>query len=329
MDNKLSIELLFLFALVCLSGIIICHDGLGTKDHHLDSFVPKIHWGLNWLNQWDPRLIKFIREELLISPPSPKQKLNLQNEFDPMKPWQHQGQYGETLAIESLYGLNKVENNKRNTHKKVPFFIEAGALDGETISNTLYFEIKYNWTGLLVEPNPKYLSSLIRKRRNTWILPYCLSPIKAPIVVDFDAIGEYGGIINNKNGLRRLPGNINSNNSLGYLGPSWRKTIKVQCFPVYSVLRALNLPSIDYFSLDIEGAEYQVLNTIPLQMSRIKLFGIETAHAGNIFDGTEKDISNLLYANGYEYVARSKLDKFFKKVVEHKTYKRRKIISIM
>ena len=114
-----------------------------------------------------------------------------------------------------------------NTHKKAPFFIEAGALDGETISNTLYLEIKYNWTGLLVEPNPKYLSSLIRKRRNTWILPYCLSPIKAPIVVDFDAIGEYGGIINNKNGLRRMPGNINSNNSLGYLGPSWRKTIKV------------------------------------------------------------------------------------------------------
>ena len=75
--------------------------------------MPKIHWGLNWLNQWDPRLIKFIREELLISPPSPKQKLNLQNEFDPMKPWKHQGQNGETLAIESLYGLNKVENNKR------------------------------------------------------------------------------------------------------------------------------------------------------------------------------------------------------------------------
>jgi hypothetical protein len=64
-------------------------------------------------------------------------------------------------------------------------------------------------------------------------------------------------------------------------------------------------------------------------MSRIKLFGIETAHAGKIFDGTEKDISNILYSNGYEYVARSKLDKFFKKVVEHKTYKRRKIISIM
>ena len=95
------------------------------------------------------------------------------------------------------------------------------------------------------------------------------------------------------------------------------------------MLRALNLPSIEYFSLDIEGAEYQVLKTIPLQSSRIKLFGIKTEHAGKIFDETEKDISNLLHLDGYEYVARSKLDKFFQKVVEHKDHKQRKIISIM
>ena len=34
------------------------------------------------------------------------------------------------------------------------FFIEAGANDFETDSNTLLFELKHNWTGILVEPNP-------------------------------------------------------------------------------------------------------------------------------------------------------------------------------
>ena len=34
------------------------------------------------------------------------------------------------------------------------FFIEAGADDFMTASNSLYFEEKYNWTGLLVEPVP-------------------------------------------------------------------------------------------------------------------------------------------------------------------------------
>ena len=40
------------------------------------------------------------------------------------------------------------------------FFIEAGAFDGETFSNTLFFELKQNWTGLLVEPNPDVFQML-------------------------------------------------------------------------------------------------------------------------------------------------------------------------
>ena len=35
------------------------------------------------------------------------------------------------------------------------FFIEAGAWDGEDLSNSLHFEIVRNWTGLLVEPVPE------------------------------------------------------------------------------------------------------------------------------------------------------------------------------
>ena len=36
------------------------------------------------------------------------------------------------------------------------------------------------------------------------------------------------------------------------------RKIKVQCFPVYSVLKAIGNPTVDYFSLDIEGPEFQV-----------------------------------------------------------------------
>ena len=72
-------------------------------------------------------------------------------------------------------------------------------------------------------------------------------------------------------------------------------------------------PIIDYFSLDIEGAEYQVLKTIPFQDINIKLFGIEVEHAGKIFNGTEKDIRSLLFVNGFQYVAKTRLDKFYRK----------------
>ena len=102
------------------------------------------------------------------------------------------------------------------------FFIEAGAMDGESISNTLYLEVKYNWTGLLVEPNPALAQMLVRKGRNAWIFPHCFSPTKSPVVVDFDAMAEYGGIINVKEGVKKVPGTVNSN-----CFPNWRETIKV------------------------------------------------------------------------------------------------------
>ncbi|CAG0898994.1 unnamed protein product [Darwinula stevensoni] len=56
------------------------------------------------------------------------------------------------------------------------FFVEAGALDGQTLSKTLYLEKKYGWTGLLVEPNPHLFKKLSEMRRNAWLSPHCLSP---------------------------------------------------------------------------------------------------------------------------------------------------------
>ena len=43
------------------------------------------------------------------------------------------------------------------------FFIEAGAYDGEIYSNTLFFELKQRWKGLLIEPNPDAFQSLKNK----------------------------------------------------------------------------------------------------------------------------------------------------------------------
>lgn len=52
--------------------------------------------------------------------------------------------------------------------------------------------------------------------------------------------------------------------------PYNRRTIRVQCFPLYSILLALGNPTVDVFSLDIEGAEIKVLETIPWSKVRKK-----------------------------------------------------------
>lgn len=48
-------------------------------------------------------------------------------------------------------------------------------------------------------------------------------------------------------------------------------TVNVQCLPVYSILLAVNRTTVDVFSLDIEGNELDVLQTIPFDKVDIKV----------------------------------------------------------
>jgi hypothetical protein len=41
------------------------------------------------------------------------------------------------------------------------------------------------------------------------------------------------------------------------------KVIKVTCLPLYTILLSVGNPAVDFFSLDVEGAELEILKTIP------------------------------------------------------------------
>jgi len=47
--------------------------------------------------------------------------------------------------------------------------------------------------------------------------------------------------------------------------------VNVQCFPFYTYLLALNITVVDYFSLDVEGSELNVLKTIPFDKVDIRV----------------------------------------------------------
>ena len=69
---------------------------------------------------------------------------------------------------------------------------------------------------------------------------------------------------------------------------------------------------VDYFSLDIEGAEFKVLKTFDdIENSKISVFGVEVNHAGEIFNGTRDDIHNFFETHGYEFTGTCKIDDFF------------------
>ena len=80
-------------------------------------------------------------------------------------------------------------------------------------------------------------------------------------------------------------------------------TYDMQCFPLYSLLMAAaGNVTVNYLSLDIEGAELQVLQTLPWDKVDIEVMTVETHHAGKVFPGTIQDIRQYLEEQGYVYV---------------------------
>jgi len=166
---------------------------------------------------------------------------------------------------------------KHFKNKRSGFFIEAGAWDGEQLSNTIFMETQLGWTGLLVEPNKPIFEMLVEKKRNSYSVNSCLSRKRYAEQVNFDTADVFGAIENYDD-----PGY----EAFKQVKTSWqesffhkevaRETVVVQCFPLYSILLALGNPKVDFMSLDIEGSEMDVLKTIPFDKVDIEMFLIET-----------------------------------------------------
>ena len=83
--------------------------------------------------------------------------------------------------------------------------------------------------------------------------------------------------------------------------------IQVQCFPLYSILLALNQTNVDYLSLDIEGDELYVLKTVPFDKLHFNLMTVEAGHPAN----RSIDIKAFMGRQGYQFVKDIEWDMIF------------------
>ena len=133
----------------------------------------EIDWHLNELYQDDATLIKLLHDYYLSFPTDLVRKITPTR----LSPRHIYGQFFQGKVVDQYYSSSKYGG----------FFIEAGAFDGETLSNTLFLEVERNWTGILVEANPDNFKHLQSRNRNVSSIETCLSRKIHPEVVDFDA----------------------------------------------------------------------------------------------------------------------------------------------
>jgi len=140
-------------------------------------------------------------------------------------------------------------------------FVECGAAVGEELSNSLFFELRRNWTGVLIEANPDFLRALLYKNRNAYVVRACLSATTRPQTAKFQLSTLHRGIARNINNLdRNAP------------------VVDVQCFPLNSITAALGMRHVDYLSLDVEGAEPDILKTIDWTQLTVDVITVEYAY---------------------------------------------------
>ncbi|XP_043228284.1 protein Star-like isoform X2 [Amphibalanus amphitrite] len=182
-----------------------------------------------------------------------------------------------------------------------------GAADSsqlEQLASLTHIVGRKDWTGLLVEAENWSYRQLLLTHRKARTLNACLAPAAHPQQLGFEG----------------MPGS-----PLSYVEPGSaeaqldRQRRPRRCFPLYSVLLAAGLTTVDLLALDVEGIEYLVLHSLPWHLVDIKVVMVDYVKPDFQFENgsydpiLEEPIRKLMADNSYHLVHRLDTDLIFVK----------------
>ncbi|MDN3506587.1 MAG: FkbM family methyltransferase [Simkaniaceae bacterium] len=154
-------------------------------------------------------------------------------------------------------------------------FVDIGANDGVTYSNTLFFENDLGWTGICIEPLPEVFVQLERNRTCKCI-EGCIGPnnTKAPFLHVQGPSEMLSGLVENyvPEHLQRIEEEID-------LYGGGKEEILVDSYNLNGLLFAEGIDHVDFLSLDTEGGELQILQSIDFDQVQIDVITVENNYA--------------------------------------------------
>lgn len=177
---------------------------------------------------------------------------------------------------QDLFALAQVD------FKEGGYFVEFGATDGKSLSNTYLMERDFGWTGILAEPSRGWHDAL-RGNRKAIIETRCVWKETGRKLEFTQARREVNSAISNyastKDKLR---------------GSSY----EVETISLNDLLAENSAPAhMDYLSIDTEGSEFEILQSLDFDRWSFRVMTVEHA------DRPERqDIYDLLTSKGYRRV---------------------------
>jgi FkbM family methyltransferase len=179
-------------------------------------------------------------------------------------------------------------------------FVDIGAHDGATFSNSLFFEQFLGWRGLCVEPRPEAFAKLKASRR---------AACEQACVAEFEGEAEFveGGAGTGATVVSGLVKHLDQRRKA--LIDASAATPRTHTMPVRtlpSLLAAHGLFHVDYCSIGAAGAEVSILSHLDPARFDISVLTVAD-HYG------DDRLLRLMAAKGYDAVARLAHDLVFKR----------------
>jgi FkbM family methyltransferase len=178
--------------------------------------------------------------------------------------------------FQDLFAINELN------YLRDGFFVEFGAFDGITDSNSLLLEKEFNWRGILAEPSKRIFLKLSQNRKNN--------------MLDDRAVFSNTGlkILFNETVLPSLSTIDSFSGSDGWDRSKGVKYV-VDTISLQDLLIEKNAPKrINYLSLDTEGSEFEILKFFDFESFEIDIITVE-----HNFGESREKVWHLLIANGY------------------------------
>ncbi len=204
----------------------------------------------------------------------------------------------------SQYDQDKFLNEVVFSNKNYGFFIDIGAHDGITLSNSLFFERHKDWGGICVEPNPVVFQKLDLNRVSI-NLNVCIGSENKK--VKFTQIEGYSEMLSGITEKYDDRHNERINNEILLEGGK-KNEIEVKMIRLDCIDEIKN-KKIDFISIDTEGNEYEIVKSINFDMLDVKSLVIENNYKEDL-------IKKHLNSYGYRLIHKLDCDEVFL----HKSY---------
>lgn len=181
--------------------------------------------------------------------------------------------------------------------KRGGFFVEFGATDGVSLSNTYMLEKDFGWSGILCEPGKLWHSSL-RANRSCSIDIRCV----------YSSSGQYLKFSETGIGELSTISKYMESDENRFLRKEQR-TYDVETVSLGDLLAKYNAPKyVDFLSVDTEGSELAILKDFNFDKYRFGLICVE-----HNYTSSREKLQELLTRNGYKqiYPEHSKFDDWY------------------